>query len=84
MGQVEADKLQANRRAAKELQIREKYEAELAALNAEYSSPPPRTSSSSQLDTPLDPDNPQPQPEFPRSYTPVQMISSDSDSGQES
>ena len=81
---AEADKSRANCRAAKELQIREKYEAELAALNAEYSSPPPRTSSSSQLDTPLDPDNPQPQPEFPRSYTPVQMISSDSDSGQES
>lgn len=55
---AEADKLRANRRGAKELQIRGKYEAELAALNAEYSSPPPRTSSSSQLDTPLDPDIP--------------------------
>lgn len=76
--------LRSNRRAAKELQIRGKYEAELAALNAEYSSPPPRSSSSSQLDTPLDHDIPQPQPEIPRSYTPIQMISSDSDSGQES
>ena len=31
--EAEADKLRANRRAAKELQIRGKYEAELAALN---------------------------------------------------
>lgn len=79
---AEADKLRANRRAAKELQIRGKYEAEPAALNAEYSFPPPRSSSSSQLDTPLDHDIPQPQPEIPRSYTLIQMISSDSDSGQ--
>lgn len=81
---AKADKLRANRRAAKELQIREKYEAELAALNAEYSSPPLRSLSSSQLDTPLDHDIPQPQPEIPRSYTPIQMIFSDSDWGQES
>ncbi len=81
---AKADKLRANCRAVKELQIREKYEVELATLNAEYSSPLPRTSSSSQLDMPLELDNSQPQPEFSRSYTPVQMISSDSDSGQES
>ena len=80
----EADKLRANRGAAKELQIRGKYEAKLAALNAEYSSPLPRPSSSSQLDTPLDHDMSQSQIEIPRSYTPIQMISSDSDSGQES
>lgn len=42
---AEAHKLQAYCRAAKELQIREKYEVELAAINAEYSSLPPRSSS---------------------------------------
>lgn len=31
---TEADKLQANYRAAKEFQIKKKYEVELAALNA--------------------------------------------------
>ena len=34
----EADKLRANRGAAKELQIRGKYEAKLAALNIFFSS----------------------------------------------
>ena len=40
-------KLEGNCKIAKELQIREKYEVELAALNAEYSSFPLKTSSSS-------------------------------------
>lgn len=80
---IVANKLQANCRIAKKLQIRGKYEAKLVVLNVKYFSFLPRTSSLSQLDMSLDPDIFQPQSKFPHSYTSIQMISSNFDSDQE-
>lgn len=68
---IVANKLRTNYRTTKELQIRGKHEAKLVVLNVEYFSFLPRTSSSSQLNTSLDPDISQPQPKFPHSYTPI-------------
>lgn len=53
---IEANQLQIYYRVAKVLKIIEKYEVELAILNAEYSSPLLKTLSSYLLNTLLDPD----------------------------
>ena len=55
----------AHRKAAKELKIREKYDAELAALNAESSSPVLRALLSPQPNTPQDRFTSQPRQEIP-------------------
>lgn len=54
---VEANKLQANCKLAKELQIKGKYETKQTTLNAEYFSLLSKTLSLFQLDILLDPNN---------------------------
>ena len=81
---AEADKLRANQKAAKELKIRKKYEAELAALNAECSSPVPEPLSSPQSDTTPDRFMSQLCQQIPRLAIPTELVFSDSNSDQES
>lgn len=83
--ETEADKLRAHGKAAKELKMSEKYEVELAALNAESCSPLPGPLSSPQPNTPQTvlrlshgKKSRPPRPHFFR------VISSDFDSDQES
>lgn len=65
---AETNRLQANRKVAKEFQIRKKYKAELVVLNARYSFLPPKTSLSSHLNMSLDLDISQSQSRFPHSF----------------
>ena len=81
---AEANKLRAHRKAAKGLKIGKKYEAELAALNAECSSLVPEPLSSPQSDTTPDRFMSQPYQQIPCLAIPIGMVSSDSDSDQES
>lgn len=68
---AEADKLRANRKTVKELQIGEKSEAELATLNTKSSSSPSRPLSSPLSNTPPGYYMFQPRPEIPRLCTPI-------------
>ena len=78
---AEADEVRARRRAKKELEIKAKYEAELAALYANSSPPQPRSSSRLPSDTRLEhPVLSQPKGSYFTGQASVVVVSSDSDS----
>ena len=78
---AEADEVRACRRAKKELEIKAKYEAELAALDANSSPPQPRSLYRLLSDTPLEyPVLSQPKASYTTGQALVVVVSSDSDS----
>ena len=78
---AEADEIRARRKAKKQEEIKAKYEAELAALDASSSPPQPRSLSRLLSDEPLEyPVLSQQKASFITGQAPVVVVSSDSDS----
>lgn len=77
---AEADKIRAHRKAEKQLEIKAKYEAELAALDADLSPPQLKTPPPPPITTPPRyPVYPQPETSHSTQQTTVLVVSSDSD-----